>query len=204
MNLSRISISIGISLKRSFGLGRSSLRLVMKAWTWPTSLSYQSIWKFEYQHVGEENGNAHWPREQGFRIPISWLRASPAQKSHPGFINGELWLSRLRPPACAVRKRTSSSCSIVYPAKILTILRPKKCEHSTMRPYLPLYKVIITNWSRSLVDVEFKGTKTTSTNTTWNRWYLTCPSVVSGLGYPIQSSNAANATIGQRVQYYHR
>ena len=32
------------------------------------------------------------------------------------------------PQPCASRKRTSSSCSIVYPAKILTILRQNRCE----------------------------------------------------------------------------
>jgi hypothetical protein len=37
------------------------------------------------------------------------------------------------PQPCASRKRTSSSCSIVYPAKILTILCPNGCEPTPVR-----------------------------------------------------------------------
>ena len=73
------------------------------------------------------------------------------------------------PQPCAVRKRTSSSCSIVYPAKILTILRPNRCEHSTMRPYLSLHKP---PWSRFLVDVVFKRTINKRNITVTNRWHL--------------------------------
>lgn len=74
-----------------------------------------------------------WPWGQGFWIPTSRLRASPAQESHPGFINGELWLSRLRAPA--LRSEETDE---------LVLLNSVSCEDSDH----PL-------WSILLVVVEF-------------------------------------------------
>src|SRR5260370_19160816 len=86
------------------------------------------------EHSNSRGGKccAHWG--QGINVPKSPCRGIEACQAVK-FIHALVMVNSGSPGSgpipCASRKRTSSSCSIVYPAIILNILTPNKCELNT-------------------------------------------------------------------------
>ena len=107
MKWSRVSTSIGISLKRTFGWETSLLRLVIKAWMVSILIIPVCIEKTNmstYQMWSKMRRTLR-PWKQGIWISLSWLCTSPAKERHPSSINGELWFSRLGAPALRLEER---------------------------------------------------------------------------------------------------
>jgi hypothetical protein len=140
MNLSRISTSIGISLKRRFRLATSLLRLVMKAWMWCPSLSYQSALQVQNMHEPETWDGHCGHGSRVFGSPRRGCAPRQLMKVIQESVTSYGGWPGSGPEPCASRKRTSSSCSIVYPAKILTILQANECESNMKGLYLQLHR----------------------------------------------------------------